>query len=295
MCMRRLLYALAIPLALGASVAAQAPDPQTPVSFEVASVKPNKSGDNSTSVGPQPGGRFVASNAPLALLLTLAYQLQPFQIQGAPGWTRADRFDIVAKLEGDPPGPAFFGSTQTDPRMLALRTLLADRFKLAVHWETQDLPIYALVLARPDGKLGPDIHPSVVDCAAVAAARNAAAKERRTTTPTTGDGFVCGLRNNAGRMQFGGNPISFFANGLANQVARVVIDRTGLTGNWDFELTFTPERIRQAPPGAPPSDIDLNGPSLFTAIQEQLGLKLESTKGPVRVLVIDHIEQPTPD
>ncbi|HEY1302144.1 MAG TPA: TIGR03435 family protein [Vicinamibacterales bacterium] len=291
--MRRLIFVFV--MAAGARLAGQVPDAQAPISFEAASVRPNTSGDSSTSVGPQPGGRFIATNAPFALLLTLAYQLQPFQIQGAPGWTRTDRFDIVAKLEGDPPTPAIFGSTQTDPRMLALRTLLAERFKLAVHWETQELPIYALVLARPDGKLGPNIHRSVVDCAAVAAARSAAAKEGRTTTPTTGDRFICGLRNNAGRMQFGGNPISFFANGLANQVARVVIDRTGLTGNWDFELTFTPERIRQAPPGAPPVDIDPNGPSLFTAIQEQLGLRLESTKGPVNMLVIDHIEQPSPD
>jgi bla regulator protein blaR1 len=294
--MRRSIFVLIMALtALAVAPSAQNADPKSPIAFEAASVKPNKSGDNSTSVGPQPGGRFVATNAPFALLVTLAYQLQPFQLQGAPGWARTDRFDIVAKLEGDPPTVPVFGSTQTDPRMLALRTLLADRFKLAVHWETQDLPIYALVLARADGKLGPNIHPSVVDCAAVAAARAAAAREGGATTPAPGDRVICGMRNNAGHFQFGGNPMSFFANGLANQVARVVVDRTDLTGNWDFELTFTPERIRQAPPGAPPSDIDPNGPSIFTAIQEQLGLKLESTKGPVQVLVIDRVEQPSPD
>ena len=89
--------------------------------------------------------------------------------------------------------------------------------------------------------------------------------------------------------------MSTFALGLSNQVGRVVVDRTGLSGNWDFEFTFTPERVRQASPGSPQTEIDPNGPSLFTALQEQLGLKLESTKGPVRVLVIDHVEQASPD
>ena len=279
--------------ALVVRLAAQVPDAQAPISFEAASVKPNKSGDSDTSLRPQPGGRFSATNAPVALFITYAYQLQPFQLQGGPGWIRSDRFDVIARLEGD--SPVAGGIGQITPLMLALRSLLADRFTLRVHWEMQELPIYALVLARSDGKLGPNIRPAVVDCVAMSAASAAAAKEGRTLTLNTPDRVACGMRNSAGRFQFGGNPMSTFALGLSNQVARVVVDRTGLTGNWDFEFTFTPERIRQAPPGAPPPDIDPNGPSLFTAIQEQLGLKLESTKGPVNVLVIDHIEQPSPD
>jgi uncharacterized protein (TIGR03435 family) len=289
---RQIFVVLTLLTTLSAAAAAQSADVTPQVAFEAASVKVNKSGDNSTSVGPRPGGRFNATNAPLALLITMAYQLQAFQVQSAPEWTRTDRFDIVAKLDGDPP-PGMFG--EPDRTMLALRTLLADRFKLVVHWETQELPIYALVVARADGKLGPNIHPAASDCVAVRAARLAAAREGKVDQNT--DPYACGWGNSGyGRFRFGGNSLTAFASALANQVGRVVIDRTGVSGNWDFELTFVPERIRQqALAGGAPPDVDTNGPSIFTAIQEQLGLKLESTKGPVKVLVIDHVDQPSPD
>ena len=274
---------------------AQTPDSPVAVSFDAASVKPNNSGESDTSMRPQPSGRFTATNAPVQLFITYAYQLQQFQLQGAPSWLRSDRFDVVAALGSEPPAVPV-GSDQPTQIMLALRTLLADRFKLVVHWETQELPIYALVPARPDGKLGSNIRPAAVDCTAMAAAGAAAAKDSRALTVNTPDRVACGMRNSAGRFQFGGYPMSFFATGLSNQVARTVVDRTGLTGNWDFEFTFTPERIRQqALAGNAPQGVDANGPSIFTAIQEQLGLKLESTKGPVRVLVIDRVERPTPD
>jgi uncharacterized protein (TIGR03435 family) len=277
---------------LAAAVAAQNPNLPSQVAFEAASVKANRSGDNSTSVGPRPGGRFDASNAPLALLITMAFQLQGFQVQGAPEWTRTDRFDVVAKLDGDPPPVA---PGEPDRTMLALRTLLTDRFKLVAHWETQELPIYALVVARADSKLGPNIHPAAADCASIRAGRLAAARGGK--ADPNDQPYACGWGNSgSGRFRFGGNPLSAFAGALENQVGRVVIDRTGVTGNWDFELTFTPERIRQqALTGGAPPDVDPNGPSIFTAVQEQLGLKLESTKGPVNVLVIDHVEQPSPD
>jgi uncharacterized protein (TIGR03435 family) len=291
--MRRTTFVLVSLLApLVATAGAQSTNTAPPVAFEAASVKANTSGDNSTSVGPRPGGRFDASNAPLQLLITMAYQLQAFQLQGAPEWTRTARYDIVAKLDSEPP-PALVG--EPDRTMLALRTLLADRFKLVVRWETQELPIYALVVARADGNLGPNIHPAATDCAAVRAARLAAAREGNTVP--NDQPFACGWGNSGyGQFRFGGNPLSAFASALANQVGRVVIDRTGVTGNWDFELTFTPERIRQQvlSVDAPP-DSGASGPSIFTAIQEQLGLKLESTKGPVKILVIDHVEPPSPD
>jgi uncharacterized protein (TIGR03435 family) len=180
--------------------------------------------------------------------------------------------------------------------MLALRSLLADRFKLSTHWETRDLPIYALVLARADGKLGSNIRPAAVDCNAAAAASAAAAKEGRTLIPNTPDRVSCGMRNSNGRIMFGGNPMSFFANGLANEVGRSVVDRTGLAGNWDFELTYTRDRVRRPDVAeVAPAPADLDRADIFTALQEQLGLKLESTNGPVRVLVIDHIEHPPLD
>lgn len=293
--MRRSTFVLLITLTgFGSASHAQNADPPA-VAFEAASVKANKSGDSDTSMRPQPGGRFSATNAPVQLFITYAYQLQPFQLPGAPAWLRTDRFDILARMEGDPPVlPPVAG--EATPMMLAMRTLLAQRFKLAVHWETQELPVYELVVARPDRKLGPNIHPAAVDCAAMSAASAAAAKEGRVINPNPPDRVACGMRNNAGRFQFGGNPMSLFATGLANQVARTVVDRTGLTGNWDFEFTFTPERFRQVrSTGVDAPAVDPDGPSLFTAIQEQLGLKLESTKGPVKVLVIDHVEQPSPD
>jgi uncharacterized protein (TIGR03435 family) len=294
--MRRLILMLAVGIApLVTRVAAQAPNPDIAVAFEAASVKPNNSGESDTSLRPQPSGRLTATNAPVQLFISYAYQLQQFQLQGAPSWLRTDRFDINATLGRETPAvPA--GSDQPTQLMLALRTLLAERFKLAVHWETQDLPIYALILARPDGKLGPNIRPAAVDCTAMAAASAAAAKEGRTLIVNPPERVACGMRNSAGRFQFGGNPLSLFATGLSNQVARTVVDRTGLSGNWDFEFTFTPERVRQqALAGNAPPDADANGSSIFTAIQEQLGLKLESTTGPVRVLVIDRVERPTPD
>lgn len=277
-----------------AMIVAQALE-QSTVSFEAASIKPNVSGESNTSVRRLPGGRFTATNVPVALLLQMAYQLQQFQIQGSPSWLRTDRFDIVARLDGDPPPPPV-GSTDPDRVMLALQTLLADRFTLSVHWETQELPVYALVLARADSKLGPNIRPAAVDCTAAAAANAAAAKEGRTVNPNTPDRVSCGMRNSNGRIMFGGYPMSFFANGLANEVNRAVVDRTGLSGNWDFELTYTRDRVRRPDvTDAAPASSDLDGASIFTALREQLGLKLEATKGPVRVLVIDRIEPPTSD
>jgi uncharacterized protein (TIGR03435 family) len=278
-----------------AGTLAQAPNPLASVSFEAASVKRNASGERNTSVRRLPGGRFTATNVPIALLLQMAYQLQQFQIQGSPPWLRADRFDIVARLDGDPPTPPV-GSTEPDRVMLALQTLLADRFKLSIHWETQELPIYALMLARADRKLGPNIRPAAVDCTAAAAATAAAAKEGRTVNTNTPDRVSCGMRNSNGRIMFGGYPMSFFANGLANEVNRAVVDRTGLTGNWDFELTYTRERVRRPDvTDAAPAPSDSDGASIFTALQEQLGLRLDATKGSVGVLVIDRVEPPTPD
>jgi bla regulator protein blaR1 len=293
--MHRVIVLAGIALLIRSSVVpAQTPNAPS-VSFEAASIKPNLSGESNTSVRRLPGGRFTATNVPVALLVQMAHQLQLFQMQGVPAWLRTDRFDIVAKLEGDPPPPPV-GSTLSDPMMLALQAMLADRFKLSAHWETPELPVYALVLARADRKLGPSIRPAAVDCDAAAAASAAAAKEGRNVSPNTPDRVSCGFRNSRGRIMFGGYPMTFFANGLANEVARAVVDRTGLAGNWDFELTYTRDSVRRPDVTEPaPANADPDGASLFTALQEQLGLKLESTTGPVRVLVIDRIEQPSPD
>jgi len=247
--------------------------------FEAASVKP-ASPDNPPGQGVSraPGGRFTAVNAPLRFLIMYAYQLQGHQLVGAPDWIANERFDIVAKMEGDPPTIVTSG---IDPMRLATRTLLADRFGLVAHRETRELDIYALTMARPGGKPGRALTPSPEDCAVMAAAARAA------PPPPGADGappFICGAGFGQGRVRFAGYPLSTFASGLSNSLGRAVVDRTGLMGNWAFDLTYAPEP-------SPDSDV----PGLFTAIQEELGLKLEATKGPVEVLVIDTVSRPTPD
>jgi uncharacterized protein (TIGR03435 family) len=193
-------------------------------------------------------------------------------------------YDIVAKLEGNPqvvpPGSGI------DPARLAMRALLADRFKLQLHRDTKQVDVYALVLVKP-GAVGPALKPSTQDCAA-----QAEASRRNNGVLPPGASF-CGFSGGSGRIKFGGLPSSQIAAALNNYAGRTVVDRTGLTGSWEFELTFAPEG-GPGPPGVdPPAPSD--APSLFTALEEQLGLKLESVKGPVEVLVIDHVEKPTPD
>lgn len=248
-------------------------------SFEAASVKPARP-DNPQGfqgVSRPPGGRFTAANAPLRFLIVYAYQLQAYQLIGVPEWIADERYDIVARMEGDPPSIVTSG---VDPIRLALRTMLADRFGLVAHRETRELDIYALTMARP-GQPGRGLKASPEDCAVMAA--------RAKTAPPAPDAdgfppFICGQSWGQGRIRFAGYPLSLFANGLSQNVGRAVVDRTGLTGNWAFELTYAAE------PGP-----DSDAPSLFTALQEQLGLKLESTRGPVEVLVIDSVRRPTPD
>jgi len=274
-----------------AQAPAQAPDPNAALTYEAASVKPNKSGVQGSSIRRFPGGRLQATNMPLRALIVFAYQLQPFQLVEDPAWIRNDTFDIVAKMEGDPP-PVMPG-TGPDPHMVAMRTLLGERFKLAAHRETRQMDIYELVLARPDGKLGPALKPTTQDCAAMMAAARGGPPPGPPPGPNSP--VVCGMRGLPGRLVAGAMPMALLASNLSGQVQRIVVDRTGLSGAWDFEITFAPERPLNPPPGVEFPPADPNAPSLFTAMQEQLGLKLQSTKGPVEVLVVDRIEQPMPD
>jgi len=274
-----------------AQTPAQAPDPKAVLTYEAASVKPNKSGVQGSSIRRFPGGRLQATNMPLRALITFAYQLQPFQLVEDPGWIRNETFDIVAKMEGDPP-PVMPGSGP-DPHMVAMRTLLAERFKLAVHRETRQMDIYELVLARPDGKLGPALKPTTQDCAAMMAAARGGPPPGPAPGPNSP--VVCGMRGLPGRLVAGAMPMAQLASNLSGQVQRIVVDRTGLSGGWDFEITFAPERPLNPPPGVEFPAADPNAPSLFTAMQEQLGLKLQSAKGPVDVLVVERVEQPISD
>jgi bla regulator protein blaR1 len=265
--------------------------------FEVASVKRNTSNDGRVMLGFQPGGRFNATGVTLKMLIGMAYgagqPLAPFQTVGGPDWLDRDRFDIVAKAEGDvAPGP-------NGPIPLMVRALLVERFKLVVHTESREMPVYALVKAKADGSLGPQLKPAAVDCSAMRGVRGGPPP----APPAPGERPPCAMRIAPGNLQGGGMNMAQLSSALMRMPAvnRMVLDRTGLTGGYDFDLTWTPDQMPQLlaggpPPGAPPfPPIDPNGPSLFAAVQEQLGLKLESTKGPVDIVVVDAAEQPTED
>jgi uncharacterized protein (TIGR03435 family) len=266
---------------------------QEPPTFEVASVKQNTSGDGRTFIQTPPGGRITVTNVPVRLLIVQAYQLQQFQLVGGPAWIANDRYDIVAKLGGEPKP---FVPGQLNPAMIAMRGLLGDRFKLKLHKETRDMDVYNLVMVKP-GAPGPDLKPAATDCAAQATARRGGPPPGAPPGPPgPNDPFPCGLMGIPGMIRMGGMPISQMVNMLTGQSGRLVFDRTGLTGNWDFTLRFASEQRGQPPPGAPPlPPPDPDAPSIFTALQEQLGLKLESVKAPVEVTVIDSIEHPTDD
>jgi uncharacterized protein (TIGR03435 family) len=286
---------LAIPL-IAALASAQAS--QTEPTFEVASVKANKTGAPGGSFV-MPPGRFTATNIPLKVLITNAYQLSFFQVVGGPDWVSTERFDIAATAPVVAP---------VDQTRAMVRTLLKDRFKLVLHMETRDTPIYALVKARADGRLGPKLAPSTMDCGPMraerAAATAAAARARggRVAVPAPpgpNDPVVCGMRriSRSGSATIGyraGNiTMAALANALRPYVGREVVDRTGLPGEFDFDLEFSaPPTTGPTDAGVPAAPLD-DAASVFTALQEQLGLKLESTRGPAELMVIDSAERPT--
>ena len=262
---------------------------QPPLAFETSSVKPNNYGAEERYIRIDPrGGSLTVVNLQLRELITFAYQIQSFQLEGGPDWIASDRFDIVAKPEREVPSTG-----GQDPLRMMLRTLLADRFTLGMHKETKELPIFELVVARQDGRLGPQLRPAAADCAARAAAARAGTPPPVSSGPP-GPGS-CGTSMNPVSVRGGGATMAMLASLLEGPAKRLVIDRTGLAGNWDLEVNYTPDRT-QLPPGVElPSSIDPNGPSLFTALEEQLGLKLRPARGPVEVLVVDSVQQPTPN
>jgi uncharacterized protein (TIGR03435 family) len=252
--------------------------------FDVASVKPNVSGDVGGQFGVRPGGQLAVVNNSLRNIVRNAWGLQDFQIVGGPDWFDRDRFDITARPTVEPRTREEFAQM--------VQSLLADRFALRVHFETREIPIYALVPVR-QGDTGPKLRSSATDCAAV----EAAARRGGAPPPASaGERPLCGTRTTPGRMMAGGVTMATFARNLSNFAGRITVDRTGLPGIYDIDLEWLPDQL--PPPGSlpaglspPPSD----APSLFTAVQEQLGLRLDSQRGPVEVLVIDSAERPTPD
>ena len=287
--------------------------------FDVASVKP--SGEATGPLGiavpvilPQ-GGRITGRNLPLRLLIRSAYDINESQIIGSPDWDMSDKFDIqaTATFSADP-------QTMGKELQAAIRTLLADRFKLKFHIETRELPVSALVLSRSDGRLGKDLKPSTSDCskpteeqakavqslssgdpsAALAVLKGPPIKcsvtpRLPTAAPTPGTLPMIGMHGD-------GQSMEILVTLLKQLTGRLVVDKTGLKGLYDFDIQIDVQTMLAAASqfgvnlpisttNLPPSD----GPSLFTALQEQLGLKLDSQRGPVEVLVIESVAKPTPD
>jgi uncharacterized protein (TIGR03435 family) len=280
----RLLLVVAASLAVTSFAQTAAPAPATasqsgvtpagtsPV-FEVTTVKVNKSG-SSGSHSSMNNGRFSATNILLKNLIEYqAYDVPEPRILGAPKWLSSERFDIESKVDSavEEKMQALSREQRRAQRQAMFQQLLADRFKMAVHWETRDLPVYALVVA----KNGPSLHKS---------------KESDGSTGTSaGTGQVTGKGVTLADVA------RILTQELSRELGRVVVDKTGIEGRYDITLKWTPDTGTASTNGgtegtATPAD---SGPSIFTAIQEQLGLKLESAKGPVQVLVIDHVEMPS--
>lgn len=301
---RNRLVALAGAAAFGAAVMTplhgQTPGAAATPRFDVASIKANTSGDpRPQGMRTQPGGRFVATNILLKYVIATAFGMADPEsmiderILGGPGWIGSTRVNIEARaasaFEPSPDGAS--------PELLGMiRALLVDQLELTVHHETRELPFYELVRARSDGRLSPALRPSPNCDAVMAAVRAGSAVPPR----QPGEPPPCGAMAGPARIVAGGLPMDRFATLLAGAIddgglgARLVVNKTGLDGRYAFTLTWTPERVPADPP-AGVAPIDPHGSSLFTALQEQLGLKLQSVKGPVDVIVIDGIDRPSSD
>jgi bla regulator protein BlaR1 len=239
-------------------------------SFEVASVKPGNPNNPQVCVCVEPPGRFFSINATLKMLIVDAYNVRNHQISGGPNWLDSAKFDIEARMPRATPMPA---GSDGPPQILRLmeQSLLAERFKLAVHRETREEQLYELVVDKGGPKL-------------------------KESTDTLRSGVPQGIGfNGRGHVTGTAANMLLFVSQLSQMLGRTVIDKTGLTGRYDFTLKWAPDPgvpgARPDGPDAPPPP-DPDGPSIFTAIREDLGLKLQSAKGPVEILVIDHAEKP---
>ncbi|MGB6472753.1 MAG: M56 and DUF3738 domain-containing protein [Candidatus Sulfotelmatobacter sp.] len=266
-----------------AQVQAQDANPAAHV-YEVASIKPNKSGDNMTRMMMKPDG-LSATGATLDMLIQDAYGVRYFQIAGSPSWFKTERYDIEAKMDSsvaEELRKLNDNQREAETRRMLL-ALLADRFQLKLHIDTKELPVYALVIAKNGSKLQ--------------VARPGDTYPNGFKGPDGGGGAgMMFMEGNGGPVRGQAIPIASLVHLLSQQLGRTVLDKTGLTGKYDFTLKWVPDES-QGPPGPPRMDNapppDSSGPSLFTAIQEQLGLKLEAQKGPVEILVIDHAAKPS--
>ena len=239
---------------------------QPTLTFEVASIKPSNPDAKGSQIQFMPGGGLRMTNVPLRSMITFAYDVRDFQLSGGPGWVGTERFDITARSDAESAKGLEDIAKMTDAQRRTVReqmgeklsSLLADRFQLVVHKETKDQPIYALVVSKSGPKLQE--------------VKEAGARQ--------------GMNMGRGRAQGFGASVEMLVQDLSSVMGRPVIDKTGLSGKYDFVLEWTPDM-------AATGDSAPVGPTIFTALQEQLGLRLESQKGPVENIVIDRAEKPS--
>ena len=252
--MPRAFIVLAVSVWGAAALGGQEQNPR----FEVASVRQNVSGSGSNNVNIKPGGNFTATNFSLVRLMLMAFNVTEAQVIGGPDWVRNDRFDIVAKA-----APEANGSQLT----LMLRALLEERFKLRLRNEQREMPLFEMTLARDDGRVGPNLH----DCS---------------NKDDTGGGPPFTAPRGGAVAAGACAPMSSVAGLAAARLQAIVKDRTGLSGQWRYNIYFGPDL-------PDPSSANPDLPSFVTALREQLGLKVERTRGQVDVLVIESVERVT--
>jgi uncharacterized protein (TIGR03435 family) len=245
----------------------------------VASVKPSNSEDRRPLFRSTPG-QYTAANVTVKMLIRAAYGIKLFQISGGPGWMDSDLFDIAAKT--DP-------SVDMNQTRLMLQSLLAKRFQLVIRRDTREMPVYALAVAKngPKFKESNESDPNIID---LGGRDNTAGAPRRPQVTKIRRGLLVAQEA----------PMAGFAVQLSDFLGRIVLDKTGLMGKYDLKLEWQPDENQVAmfqamgvPEGFGAPAPDPMGPSVFAALQEQLGLKLESEKGPVELFVIERVERPS--
>ncbi|MGE0444025.1 MAG: TIGR03435 family protein [Vicinamibacterales bacterium] len=261
---------LLLALGFGAGLAAQQPEP---LDFEVVSIKRNVSGERGNSGRTLPDGTIMRLNSTVRSFILAASPVNAVDVEGLPDWAFSDRYDVIAK----PPA-----NSTREQRSEMMRRMFADRFKLRAHVEERERDVFDLVLAREDGQLGPNITPSSADC-------SPAANQAQPPRPLSIDDIrgTCGTIVGLNQIVSGGTTLNGLIGTLGAIAGGRITNRTGLNGIYAIELTFS--RGPQADPAAPPDD----RPDIFTALQEQLGLKLVRGKAMLPVFVIDSIERPS--
>ncbi|MBZ5636164.1 MAG: TIGR03435 family protein [Acidobacteriia bacterium] len=233
--------------------------------FEVATIRPSDPARPGQIITLR-GAEVITTNVTVHDLINLAYWLHPKQLTGGPAWTESDKFDLAGK-------PDALGQPNVDQMKMMIQKLLADRFQLKFHFEKRDLSVYAIGIAKTGAKI-----------------------IKSQDDPKGIPGWSFGRTASGTRITFRNAPLSQIAAVLQNSLDKPVVDQSGLSERYDFTLTFTPDPAQAALIGGPPPPAADNpdaAPDLFTAFQQQLGLKLESTKAPVDVMVIDKVEKPS--